>query len=332
MRKIISYAILGLFTLLLACERDEGDSRVVIPDFNYPQTVVFNPSLSSYGIFTGNPASLVPDSSFQLLELNASLFSDYSSKQRLVSIPEGSEISKQADGSLSFPDGSILVKTFYYWYDARDTSLGKRIIESRLLIKERNTWNAASYLWDSTQTEAYLRLDGHDLPVSWVNATGQNRSTMYHVPNENECIACHQSNDKMSPLGPKLRNLNRQVERNGSSLNQIQHLQNLGLLSNFDLSEVNEIIDYNDPSQSLSSRGRSYLEMNCAHCHNPSGWDPAARQDLDFRYGTPFTQSGINAGKDRISELIRSGEMPFIGTTLRHEEGLSLMMNYLNSL
>ena len=123
--------------------------------------------------------------------------------------------------------------------------MGKRIIETRLLIKKENTWNVATYLWNETQTNATLELNGKDTQVSWINENGNNLTTLYHVPDENECIACHQSNSTMTPLGTKLRNLNRTVERNGVTINQIIHLQSVGVSNDFQVSEVSQIVDYN---------------------------------------------------------------------------------------
>lgn len=317
-----------------ACNRNDvdGEFEVEIPDFNFPQTVVWEPSLSAYNIFEGAPADLVPSSDFHVVELSSVLFSDYAHKQRLLKVPSGTQMTKLSDGSIGFPDGSMLTKTFFYFNDARDADLGKRIIETRLLIKENGTWNAATYLWNEAQTDATLELNGYDTQVSTIRSNGSSLSTLYHVPNENECIACHQSNSSMSPLGPTLRNMNRFVERNGSTLNQIEHLQALGVLEDFPLAQAPQISDYKDLSVPLAERGRAYLALNCSHCHNPTAWEPPAKRDFDFRIETPFEQTGILSGKDRIVESVIDGEMPFIGTTVLDEQGVGLVIEYLNSL
>ena len=157
--------------------------------------------------------------------------------------------------------------------------MGKRIIETRLEIKENGKWNIATYLWNQAQTDATLALDGSDTQVSWINADGISQSTLYHVPSQNECMTCHQSSSVISPIGPSLRNLNRIVERNGAILNQLTHLQTVGVLNDFEINQVSQIVDYNDASVSLSERARAYLDMNCAHCHNPDGWDNANQND-----------------------------------------------------
>lgn len=331
MNKVHFYFTIVLLTII-ACSRDNGRFDVEIPDFNFPETVEFNDSLSSYAIFMDSPANLIPSLEFQLLELSSVLYTDYAYKQRLVKVPEGTKMIKMDDGSIAFPDGSILAKTFYYYNDERDTTLGKRIIETRLLIKERNIWNVATYIWNDVQTEAILETNGLDTEVSWINKAGNSISTMYHVPDENECIACHQANSTMIPLGTTLRNLNRTVERMGMTTNQISHMQNVGILDDFQVSQVSNIVDYKDRDYTIKERGRAYLELNCAHCHNPNAWEAPAELDFDFRYSTSLSQTGILFEKDEIKEVLLDGEMPFIGTTIPHDEGVNLLIEYIDSL
>jgi len=136
----------------------------------------------------------------------------------------------------------------------------------------------------------------------------------------------------MSPIGPTLLNLNKTVRRNGSEINQLAHLQSLGLLEQFSITDIPEMVDYKDLNASLSDRGRAYLAINCAHCHNPKAWDIPAEKDFDFRYENPFDLTGIQNGKDKISRNVINQEMPFIGTTMLDEEGVALLVEYLNSL
>lgn len=320
-----------IFIAIVSCRKDE-DRKVEIPDFNFPQTVSFESNLSAYNIFQGTLSNLTPSEDFALLELSSALFTDYAHKQRLIKVPDGSKVSKSNGTTLDFQDGTILTKTFFYYEDDRDTSLGRRIIETRLLIKEAGKWNAATYLWNEAQTDATLKLDGHDMEVSWTNSLGSNFSTLYHVPTQNECMTCHQSNSSMSPLGPTLLNLNRMVNRNGTELNQLTHLQLLGLLEQFSVADIPKMVDHADVSASILDRGRAYLAMNCAHCHNPEAWDTPAEGDFDFRHEIPIEDTGIQNGKDKISRNVTDQEMPFIGTTMTDEEGVKLLVEYLNSL
>lgn len=332
MIKKIVVVLSCILIIIASCRKNNNEFEVKIPDFNFPQTISFESKLSAYNIFEGKPSNLTPTKDYEHLELSSVLFTDYAHKQRLIKVPTGTKLNKLNDGSLLFPEGTILTKTFFYYKDERDTTLGKQIIETRLLIKDNGIWNVATYLWNENQTDATLKLNGHDIQVAWINSSGNNRSTRYHLPTQNECMTCHQSNATMQPLGTKLRNLNRNVNRNGSTINQLSHLQSIGILNNFPTNQIHQMVDYNDENVSLSERGRAYLDINCAHCHNPNAWGIPAEKDFDFRQETSIGQSGIIPGQDEITRNISNGEMPFIGTTMIDEEGVELLIEYLESL
>lgn len=317
---------------IVSCKKDNYDNHeVIVQKFNFSKTILFEDSLSKYNIFQASPY-LLPDSSFELLELSSVLFTDYAYKQRLVKIPEGTEMIYSNDFTIDFPNGTILTKTFFYYLDERDSSLGKQLIETRLLIKNGGLWNAATYVWNETQSEAILNNNGVTTPISWINASGEKQSTLYEIPKENDCKTCHQSNSKMSPLGPTLLNLNHSVIRNGSSINQLEHLQSKGLINNLNISQIPHMVDYNDVTAPLDDRGRAYLAMNCAHCHNPNAWNESAKKDMDFRYETPFDQTGIKHERTKIFTNIVSKKMPFIGTTMIDDEGIQIVIEYLESI
>ena len=249
-----------------------------------------------------------------------------------MKIPEGAQMTQSSDGTIDFPNGTILTKTFYYYHDERDTTKGKKVIETRLEIKENDVWNVATYIWNQNQTDAALKLDGFDTPINWIDKNGIRRSTLYHIPNENECMTCHQSNSNTIPLGPTLINLNRNVERMGNNLNQLTHLQNVGILNNFAVNQVRQMVNYEDFNASLEERGRAYLTMNCAHCHNPNSWERASEREFDFRYQTPIDEMGILHEQEKIKRALQDREMPLIGTTMLDEEGVRLIIEYLDSL
>ena len=136
----------------------------------------------------------------------------------------------------------------------------------------------------------------------------------------------------MTPLGPSLRNLNRFVNRDGANINQISYLQSVGVLNDFQLSQVPHIVDYNDLNTSLTERGRAYLAMNCAHCHNPNAWEASTEREFDFRYETPLDQTGIQYEEDKIIDALLDQEMPFIGTTIVDREGVDLIVEFMESL
>lgn len=137
---------------------------------------------------------------------------------------------------------------------------------------------------------------------SGVRHTGQTGS--YLMPNASQCLTCHTNDDNetgSAPIGPKIRNLNRPyasesplasgaLEHPVVGQNQIAWWCENGLLSNCpsnlsvdpttQIANVSRVAIFNKPGDGgeaagsdadIERRARAYLEVNCAHCHNPQG-------------------------------------------------------------
>jgi len=325
------YLIFFLF-LITSCSKNDDDRVSEYTSIISQETINFEEKLSQHKIFKGNPSELIPNDKFEVLELNSKLFTDYSYKQRLVNIPDGKTIEKTSNGELIFPDGTILTKTFFYPYDERDWSKGKKIIETRLEIKEKNTWNIATYVWNDEQTDAFLNMDGKKVSVNWINSDGNNQKIKYEVPSSNQCVLCHQSNSEVGPIGPTLKNLNLLVKRNGLNINQLSHLQSTGFLTDFSVENIGSITNYEDPNNTLDERFKSYLFINCAHCHNPKGWEESSKKPYDFRYETSINNMGIIGREDKLYRVVNNGRMPYLGTTIKHHEGVEIINEYIKFL
>ncbi len=300
-------------------------------DFDIPRTESFAPALSAYALYQEPMASLQPASRVLPYELSSELFTDHAYKQRLLRVPEGTTMTLRDDATLEYPEGTILVKTFYYPSDMRDPDASVRILETRLLVKTAGLWNVATYLWNAEQTDATLLLEGTTTEVSWIDDAGQPRATDYVVPHEGECVTCHQADDASVFIGPTPRNLNRVVERSGDDVNQLAYFQAEGVLGDIDAAAIATIPNYEDVAEPLARRARAYLDINCAHCHSPGGWEDASRRDLDFRFSTPLEQTGLDQ-RDEMARQLRDGNMPYLGTTLLHDEGIELVLDYVESL
>jgi uncharacterized repeat protein (TIGR03806 family) len=227
-------------------------------------------------------------------DLNTPLFSDYAHKLRTVWMPAGSAAQYSATGIFDFPVGTVFSKTFYYPraagganavsrtasqardFAGQDLNLANvRLIETRLLVRREHGWEALPYVWNADQTDAELARTGDEAALELVSADGARESFTYVVPNENQCAGCHVtdlSTKKIEPLGPKARNLNRDYAYFGGAQNQLTYLQKVGYLAGLPaLPEVPRNANWTDDSQPLEARARAYLEVNCAHCHNPKG-------------------------------------------------------------
>ncbi len=170
-------------------------------------------------LFEGNVADLKFNSTVYEYELATPLFTDYSYKLRSISLPKGAKMTYNGSGLLGFPDGTIITKTFYYLNDERNPSAGRKLIETRLLIKKNGIWEMGNYLWNAAQDDAELSLSGPTILVDWIDKTGANKSVNYQVPIMLNCIQCHDKNGATIPIGPKARNLN--FVRNG--INSLQN-------------------------------------------------------------------------------------------------------------
>lgn len=295
------------------------------------KNIQLRPRLSDYGIYQGMLADLKPAPGYLPYELSSVLFTDYAEKQRLIKVPAGSRATLNGDGLLSLPDGTILVKTFYYHHDKRDTAKGKKIIETRLLIRSGNNWNAGTYLWNDDQTDAWLLASGFTPVVNWIDASGKPRVVAYHVPGERECVTCHSSGDKALPIGLQARNLNRTVMRDGQLQNQLSYFHTEGIMEAVDPQQIGTMPDYADASQGLEQRARAYFDVNCAHCHSDNGYADG-KTELRFGYGLSYSETHISGNKSQIIDKMKAGNMPKLGTTIVHEEGLDLIRQYINSL
>lgn len=299
-----------------------------------PNNMEFENHLSSYELFEGPMRNLLPAKGVYEFELATPLFTDYAEKQRLVRVPEGTSMAAQGSGLPWFPDGTLIAKTFYYFVDARYTAGLKRIIETRLLVKNEGKWNAAVYEWNGSQEEANLRKDGKDLTVRWIGESGSPRVTQYRIPSNAECTTCHLNNQTVTPIGLKLRNINmsRRIENN--EVNQLLHFIDHGILEQTDLSGIEKLPEWDNPLYPLSKRARAYLDINCAHCHYPAG--VASDKDLNLLYETPFAKTDIKNQKHNIPERMTSSwadeRMPRIGTNEIHSEGVELIKKFMKQL
>ena len=326
MKKI--FILLGITFIMFSCEKD--DSVTSISD---PLVVAeLRTNLSELNIYLGNLNELNISSRAFEYNLNTPLFTDYSHKQRLIALPENTTMQFDGDGLPIFPDNTVIAKTFYFNLNERDLSEGRQIIETRILIKINGDWETGDYKWNTDQTEAVLDLEGSSLPISWIDADGNPKSTTYKIPSDADCFTCHKSYEDIIPIGPKLRTMN--FEINGT--NQLQQFVNDNQLSGLaDVSSVNSLPNWEDASVSLEKRTRAYFDVNCAHCHIPGG-QCEDQSTLNLAYETLLDNSDIVDRKlsiqFRVSEYNEGISMPLIGTTLLHTEGVALIQAYLETL
>jgi len=314
--------------------------------------------LSEYHFFEGTLSDLNPIGQLIPYDLSTPLFSDYASKLRLLYVPKGSMIPYDESGALDFPPGSVLIKNFYYPLDKRDPAPNRMIVETRLLMRNDDGWDAEVYVWNEEQTEAFRKPTGDIKEVEWIDQNGKRRKVKYIIPTKNDCKTCHFSYKELLPLGPKIRNLNKIYHYKDGDANQLERWQQAGILTGRPtLSEMPKVAVWDDPSTgSIGERARIYLDVNCAHCHNSGGAANYSGLFLSLDEQDPLhlgmcktpVAPGPGSGGFRFDivpckpeqsimifrlESVKPQErMPELGRTLIHKEGVELIKQWIKTL
>lgn len=93
---------------------------------------------------------------------------------------------------------------------------------------------------------------------------------------------------------------------NGEEVNQLEKWVRVGYLkTNPKTAEFVNLVNITDQKASLNLKARSYLEANCAHCHNQAGPASTSGLYLNIEENDPFhwgvmkspIAAGIEAGK-----------------------------------
>ncbi|MFD0963200.1 hypothetical protein [Pseudofulvibacter geojedonensis] len=354
-----SYFILSLiFTLLFSCKSDDSNDYVpapVSPVVFDISTVPYN-SLSEYNFFEGDIKDQNPVYGVLPYKPINSLFTDYALKKRFVWMPDDVKATYTNDyKTLNFPTGTILIKTFYY--NNVLPSNTTKIIETRLMIRKETEWIFANYIWNNDQTEALLDTEGSTLDIEWVEGS-VTKSTTYRIPSNAECLVCHKISNTATPIGTKPQNINSNYSYDDGNINQLEKLASFGYLDNANLptsSEIETVVNWKDTSNSLDLRARSYLDINCAHCHiqdahcsyrpirlafnetsNPDNYGECIVPDENINNALTHIVSPTRTNRSvlfyRMNTTNESVRMPLIGRTILHEEGLLLMEDWINSL
>jgi uncharacterized repeat protein (TIGR03806 family) len=310
-------------------------------------------TISEWGLFA-DPAMQIPAEGVVPYEINAPLFSDYAAKHRFIRLPEGTTIALDADGRMLFPDGTVLVKTFGFLRDLRDPSLGERIVETRLLVLEGDTWEPYVYVWNDDVSEATLDQTGARVPVEFTGNDGSAVPFTYRVPNEVQCGNCHGGTGASEPIGPRASQLDRMNDYGAGEVNQLDHLVSLGWLASRPSAPA--WVDPDDTSAPLEERARAYLHANCAHCHREGGassqsglwYDYDVTEDVRLGVCKPPAAAGRGTGGRPVDlwpgdpersimvfrmESTEAGvKMPELPTVLAHTEGAALIREWVAAM
>jgi len=268
--------------------------------------------------------------------VNMQLWSDDAEKQRWMALPDGEQIGIGADGDWEFPTGSVLMKSF---------ERAGQLLETRLLVRhDDGDWAGYAYKWREDRSDADLVMNG---------STASTADGFWDVPSRGQCIQCHTPVAGQS-LGPTTAQLNGDFGFELGVANQIATFDHIGLFA-----ESPGAVDQLDAlptlegSASVEDRARAYLDVQCAHCHQPGG---PGRSDLDLRWTTPLSDLGGcdvvpeqgdlgvanarviapgNPGRSVLSLRLHATDetaMPPIGRAWVDEQGIAVVDDWISSL
>lgn len=337
MKKICFLFCLCLVTLLYSCGDDDDYVATDDTDDMVIENLTFETSLSEMGVFQGEFSNLTPAADVQLYEINSTLFTDYAAKQRLIRLPEGESMEYTGSELLpDFPDNTLVAKTFYYNIDDRDPSLGKQIIETRIFLKIEGSWEAGDYIWNDAQTDATYRETSSEENISYIDIDGNTQNINYVIPSKQDCATCHNNNGNIFPIGLKLRSMNFNPMNGTVNQNQLLAFTESGMLTGLsNPADISLLPDWTDDvTYDIFERARAYIDVNCAHCHQPGG--EVTNFGLDFRYETAFDDTGIYANRGEIEvrtqSTIPTYRMPQIGRSIVHDEAVTMLVEYLEAI
>ncbi|HVV86163.1 MAG TPA: SO2930 family diheme c-type cytochrome [Kofleriaceae bacterium] len=328
--------------------------------------------LSAYNLFAWDPASgftfnetggrIVP------YDLNTPLFSDHALKQRAIYVPPGAAATYDPELAFDLPVGSVVIKNFLFPADFRDPTANVKLIETRLLVRHDDGWHPLPYIWDADQRDATYSPAGEVRPIQFVDEHGASQTASYLVPQRNQCQTCHGRKETpdsplvISLIGIKARHLNRSYDYGGAvgTVNQLDRLTAAGLLTGAPpAADAPKAYDFRPieaggvaaiPPADLDAAARSYLDINCSHCHSPTGVQGMTSQlfldhgntDL-FRLGVCKRPGSAGAGTGGFTFDIVPGDpdtsilyfrvhtdqvgamMPLLGRSLVHARGAELL-------
>lgn len=282
------------------------------------------------------------------------LWSDGTTKQRWIRLPQGQRIDATDPDAWEFPAGTMLYKDFAF----------DRRVETRVIRRRADGgWDFGVYVWKPDGSDAVLA-PPQGIPALAVPGAPNGR---YAIPSRSDCVACHegarvpvlgfsalQLSPERDPLAPHA-DPRRRVD--------LIELTRMGLLVGLpgELLETPPRIAARSP---VERAALGYLHGNCGHCHAGDQVDASVPVNLQLamdasgRRNLPSVlrslldeptrfQSAHHAGPQAVIQPGRPDasvvlqrmqsrdprtQMPPLGTAVADAEGLALIRRWIESL
>ena len=277
----------------------------------------FPRKLSETGLFTSvSDHNLAPG--VAPFSLTAELWSDGAIAQRMLALP-GDSIISSTNAHWEFPSNAVVAKTL---------ALDGRKVETQLLHYNGESWGAYSYRWNDDQTDAAL-----------VSASGTEAvigKQTWRFFSRAECLRCHNSwcHTTLGFTAAQLR----------------ESMPDYGAVAS---TRRQKLLNPYDTGAELDGRARSWLHVNCSHCHRENaGGAVVSFMNFDWPIekcrlvDAKPTQGDFGIADARIvapGDPFRSillfriskcgtGKMPYLGANVTDEAGLKLIREWIATM
>lgn len=301
----------------------------------------FPRKLSATGLFR-DVAVQTPAPGVREYLLNHPMWADHAVARQWIALP-GSQAAVWTD-KWTFPTNTVFAKTLSLRMDAAEAASERRI-ETQLLHFDGQTWHAYSYRWNDSQSDAELvGAEGttQEFSVRDPKVPGQRRVQTWRYHSRTECLRCHNP-WAGNAVGFSLEQLNAhgQVEALASELflTLPPRKDPLPALANPAL-----------PNLSSAQLARSWLHVNCAHCHrfgaggsvatflnrelDDSGTRAVDEQPIRGGFGLDAARVVAHGDAARSTLFYRintegQGHMPHIGSRLVDDQGARWVSHWI---
>ncbi|REJ67404.1 MAG: hypothetical protein DWQ31_11520 [Planctomycetota bacterium] len=272
--------------------------------------------LSETGIFA-DLANFEPEPGVIPYEINVSRWHDGAIARRWIMLPgDGTDPESTNDrigfakqDKWRFPPGTIFVKHLDLpMGDAAGDGRPVRPVETQLLVLQNDEQAfGVTYRWNDEGTDAVLLEDELRETIALPSRDGEVVQTQWHYNSRSSCLTCHNKTAGFV-LGVSTRQLNRQVRypRVGHRNQLVEWSRGSMFVEKIEQDQVDKLerlAPMDREEVDLTTRVRSYLDANCAHCHLPGG----VRASFDARWSTPLEQQNLIGGAVlNPSELVKA--------------------------
>jgi putative heme-binding domain-containing protein len=330
-------------------------------------SAAFPTKLSETGLYANVPTcqlapGVVPYS------INAQPWIDHATAERCVGLPGTSSVRMFVNpvpvgdeffsAQVFFPKDGVLAKTLSLEME-RGNPLSQRRLETQILHFDGTIWHGYTYAWNDEQTDATLvPAGGAERTFKVIDhlAPGGRRTQTWRFQARAECLQCHNP-WAGGTLGFTVAQLNRQ-----GSPGQLSALRQMEMIVPGDKDDptlpatdrpVPRLADPYDVRANLDDRARSYLHVNCSHCHQ---FGAGGTAEIDLRWHLPMDQTKtlevrpvqgtfeihgahiLSPGDPYRSVLyyrlakLGPGRMPHIGSSEIDDRGVRLIHDWIRQL